>query len=177
MTTNSRSSSLFDCLLSPRLYGVLVGLMSLWAMLASISASVYLLMKYDDASELPESLKPYYQYATVYVVAVLIGIIIVVVYLFGIYKANEHCMMPFLVLLVADFLGYIASEVLLRAHKDKQPEQNQRWKKNLFDTAIFLCIFATVTYLYRIFKRKRHLKEHRLGGYQSISDSAENIAM
>ncbi|XP_058461549.1 uncharacterized protein LOC131436701 [Malaya genurostris] len=175
MPTTRESCSFLDCLLSPRLYGVIVGLMSLWAMVASISASLYLLIKYDDGKDVPDSLKLYYRYATADVAVVLIGIVIIVVYLFGIYKANELCMMPFLVLLVVDFLGYTASETMLWA--TETGTQHQRLKKNLFDFVIFISVFAIVTYLYRIFKRKRHLKEYRLGGYQNISDSAENIAL
>lgn len=50
-----RSCSLLGCLFNPRLYGVLVGVLSLWAMIAAISASVYLLAKYDDIKDVPDS--------------------------------------------------------------------------------------------------------------------------
>lgn len=55
MTTPKRECSLLGCLLSPRLYGVIVGLLSLWAMLASLSASIYMMVKYDDIKDVPDS--------------------------------------------------------------------------------------------------------------------------
>ncbi|XP_055536199.1 uncharacterized protein LOC129724934 [Wyeomyia smithii] len=170
--------SLLDCLLSPRLYGVLVGLMSLWAMFASISASFYLLMKYDDIRKVPDSLQTYYHYALVDVIIVQIGIAIVGFYLFGIYKADERYLIPFLALLVVDFLAYIVSEALIYAdYRGKRNLFQLRWKKNAFDTAVFICVLTIVVTLYRSFKRERHHKDSRLGGYQSIPDTAENFAM
>lgn len=55
MTTLKRECSLLGCLLSPRLYGVIVGLVSLWAMIASLSASIYLMVKYGDIKDVPDS--------------------------------------------------------------------------------------------------------------------------
>ncbi|XP_053690276.1 uncharacterized protein LOC128738857 [Sabethes cyaneus] len=178
MSGKSDGCSLLSCLLSPRLYGVLVGVMSLWAMLASLSASVYLLMKYDDARKVPDSLQTYYNYAIVDVVIVLIGIVIVGIYLFGIYKANERYLIPFIALLVVDFLAYIVSEVIIQLdYHGHQKLYRLRWKKNLFDTAVFICVLTIVLILYRSLKRKRHLKAHRLGGYQSIPDTAEESTL
>ncbi|KAL1377349.1 hypothetical protein pipiens_001544 [Culex pipiens pipiens] len=169
-----RSCSLLGCLFNPRLYGVIVGVLSLWAMIAAISASVYLLAKYDDIKDVPDSLKAYYRYATLDVILILISLIVVGIYLLGIYKANEHYLTPFIVLLVLDFLGYIASEVLARNSGHGGPD---RWKKNLLEIFVFSCIFSIVSHLYRVFGRQRQLQEQRLAGYRSISSSQEHIAM
>lgn len=52
-----RHDSVLDTLFNPRLYGVIVGTMSLVAMLASLTASIYLIIKYDDIRGVPESCK------------------------------------------------------------------------------------------------------------------------
>ncbi|XP_065079863.1 uncharacterized protein LOC135702737 [Ochlerotatus camptorhynchus] len=179
MTTPKRECSLLGCLLSPRLYGVIVGLLSLWAMLASLSASVYLMVKYDDIKDVPDSFKPYYRYAMLDTILILIGVAIVGLYIFGIFKVNEHYLMPFIVLLVLDFLGYIVSETMVRlyANIDGGTTGKDRWKQNLMEIVIFTCLFGLTTHLYRIFQHQRQLREQRFGGYRSISSSVENIGM
>ncbi|XP_055626600.1 uncharacterized protein LOC129768762 [Toxorhynchites rutilus septentrionalis] len=165
----SRNASVLDILFNPRLYGVIVGVMSLVAMLASLTASVYLIIKYDDIRGVPESLRTFFRYATLETVIGLIGLIVVVVYLIGICKANEHYLMPFLVLLVVDFSGYIVSETLGYL---KGTVEQDRWKENLLDCAIFVFSFTTVTSLYDAFKRER-----QPGCYRLISGDEENIPL
>lgn len=55
MPTPKRECSFLGCLLSPRLYGVIVGVVSLWAMMASLSASIYLMVKFNDIKDVPDS--------------------------------------------------------------------------------------------------------------------------
>ena len=55
MPSTKRECSFLGCLLSPRLYGVIVGVVSLWAMMASLSASIYLMVKFNDFKDVPDS--------------------------------------------------------------------------------------------------------------------------
>ncbi|XP_021696593.1 uncharacterized protein LOC110675571 [Aedes aegypti] len=178
MSTPKRECSFLGCLLSPRLYGVIVGVVSLWAMMASLSASIYLMVKFNDIKDVPDSLKAYYRYAMIDTMLILIGVTVVGLYLVGIYKVNEHYLMPFIVLLVLDFLGYIVSEAVVRfsAHSSSKLPKD-RWKQNLMEIVIFTCLFGLTTHIYRIFRHKRRLEEQRFGDYRSISSSAENIAL
>ncbi|XP_062549779.1 uncharacterized protein LOC134214419 [Armigeres subalbatus] len=178
MSTSERECSLLGCLLSPRLYGLIVGVVSLWAMVASLSASIYLMVKYDDIKDVPDSLRAYYRYATVDTILILIGVVIVGLFLVGIYKVNEHYLMPFIVLLVLDFLGYIVSETIARVRaRSSGSVPKDHWKKNLTEIVIFTCLFGLTTHLYRIFKHKRHLKEQSFGGYRIISGDTETIGL
>ncbi|XP_019525583.2 uncharacterized protein LOC109397721 [Aedes albopictus] len=177
MPSTKREYSFLGCLLSPRLYGVIVGVVSLWAMMASLSASIYLMVKFNDFKDVPDSLKAYYRYAMVDTILILIGVTVVGFYLVGLYKVNEHYLMPFIVLLVLDFLGYIVSETMLRMNAPNNALPKDRWKQNLMEMVIFTCLFGLTTHIYRIFKHKRLMEEQRFGGYRSISSSAENIGM
>ncbi|XP_055607484.1 uncharacterized protein LOC129755154 [Uranotaenia lowii] len=184
MVEGNRSSTVVSFLLSPRLYGFIVGILSLWAMLAAISASVYLLVKYDDIREVPESLKPYYSHATVDVVLISLSLVIVAIYMIGIFKANELYLMPFLALLVVDFSVYIVSESIARIKVDPESEIDEapngtegRWKKNLSEIVVFTLMFVTVVHLYQTFKYQRHLKGQSSAGYRSISENDETVGM
>lgn len=106
-------------------------------------------------------------------ILILIGVAIVGLYLYGIYKVcrplvlifdqsllnrflllfsgsetqqvNEHYLMPFIVLLVLDFLGYIVSEAMQRVYAkvDGGAIGKDRWKQNLMEIGSFALPFIS----------------------------------
>lgn len=101
-----------------------------------------------------------FRYATLETVVGFIGLVIVIVYLIGISQvcrkhmlapnrndqsimspqANEHYLMPFIVLLVVDFSGYIVSETLDHLKGTAKPD---RWEQNLFECGLLILLLLT----------------------------------
>uniref|UniRef100_A0A182P1Y8 MARVEL domain-containing protein n=1 Tax=Anopheles epiroticus TaxID=199890 RepID=A0A182P1Y8_9DIPT len=162
---------------SPRFHGVLVGLLMLVNAISSIMASVYLQVKFDDFQKVPDQLSLYYRYATIDIIFVAIVLLVVIAYFIGIMSVNEYYIIPFGILLLLDFMGYVATEMAITLNTE-QPEMVQgRTGGTLLEIVVFGYMFVTVFCLFRDLQQKRRMQEERLLGYRSLSSSAEHIEM
>uniref|UniRef100_A0A8W7P5Z7 Uncharacterized protein n=1 Tax=Anopheles coluzzii TaxID=1518534 RepID=A0A8W7P5Z7_ANOCL len=162
---------------SPRFHGVLVGLLVLVNAISSIMASAYLQVKFDDFRKVPDELSLYYRYATIDIIFVAIVLLVVIAYFIGIMSVNEYYIIPFGILLLLDFMGYVATEMATTLNTDKPELFQGRTAGTVFEIAVFGYMFVTVFCLFRDLQRNRHMQEERLRGYRSLSSSTEHIEM
>uniref|UniRef100_A0A182VF58 MARVEL domain-containing protein n=2 Tax=Anopheles merus TaxID=30066 RepID=A0A182VF58_ANOME len=162
---------------SPRFHGVLVGLLVLVNAISSIMASAYLQVKFDDFRKVPDELSLYYRYATIDIIFVAIVLLVVIAYFIGIMSVNEYYIIPFGILLLLDFMGYVATEMATTLNSDKPELFQGRAAGTVFEIAVFGYMFVTVFCLFRDLQRNRHMQEERLRGYRSLSSSTEHIEM
>uniref|UniRef100_A0A182K5X8 MARVEL domain-containing protein n=1 Tax=Anopheles christyi TaxID=43041 RepID=A0A182K5X8_9DIPT len=164
-------------LCSPRFHGVLVGLLVLVNAISSIMASAYLQVKFEDFRKVPDQLSLYYRYATIDIIFVAIVLLVVIAYFIGIMSVNEYYIIPFAILLLLDFMGYVATEMATTLNSD-HPEMFQgRTAGTVFEIVVFGYMFVTVFCLFRDLQRNRRMQEERLRGYRSLSSSTEHIEM
>ncbi|XP_035917298.1 uncharacterized protein LOC118514481 [Anopheles stephensi] len=162
---------------SPRFHGVLVGLLVLVNAISSIMASAYLQIKFEDFQKVPDQLSLYYRYATIDMIFVAIVLLVVIAYFIGIIKVNEYYIIPFGILLLLDFMGYIATEMATTLNSDKPEMFQGRTVGTVFEIVIFGYMFLTVFCLFRDLQLSRRMQEERLRGYRSLSSSTEHIEM
>uniref|UniRef100_A0A182JKE0 MARVEL domain-containing protein n=1 Tax=Anopheles atroparvus TaxID=41427 RepID=A0A182JKE0_ANOAO len=164
-------------LCSPRFHGVLVGLLALVNAISSITASVYLRLKFEDFQKVPENLSLYYRYATIDIIFVVIVLLVVGTYFIGIFKINEYYIIPFAMLLLLDFMGNVATELATTMSSDTPELFRGKTMATLSDIALYGYMFLTVFFLFRSLQRDRRMQEERLLGYRSLSSSSEHIMM
>ncbi|KFB40277.1 AGAP007322-PA-like protein [Anopheles sinensis] len=162
---------------SPRFHGVLVGLMTLVNSISAITASVYLRLKFEDFQKVPENLSLYYRYATIDIIFVVIVLLVVSAYFIGIFTVNEYYTIPFIILLLLDFMGYVATQLATTMSSDTPELFRGKTMGTLSDIALYGYMFLTVFFLFRSLQRDRRMQEERLLGYRSLSSSSEQIMM
>ncbi|XP_053676692.1 uncharacterized protein LOC128726874 [Anopheles nili] len=162
---------------SPRFHGIVVGLLALANATCSIMASTYLRIKFEDFQKVPDNLSLYYRYATIDIIFVVIIVLVVIAYFIGIAKVNEYYIIPFGILLLLDFMGFVATEMATTLNSNTPELFQGRTPGTLLEMGVFGYMFVVVFYLFRNLQRDRRMHEERLRGYRSLSSSAEHIAM
>uniref|UniRef100_A0A182MV54 MARVEL domain-containing protein n=1 Tax=Anopheles culicifacies TaxID=139723 RepID=A0A182MV54_9DIPT len=162
---------------SPRFHGVLVGLLVLVNAVSSILASAYLQVKFEDFQKVPEQLALYYRYATIDIIFVMIVLLVVIAYFIGILRVNEYYIIPFGILLLLDFMGYVGTEVATTMTSDRPEMFKGRTTGTVFEIVVFVYMVLTVFCLFRDLRQTRRMQEERLRGYRSLSSSTEHIEM
>ncbi|XP_049297865.1 uncharacterized protein LOC125771365 [Anopheles funestus] len=162
---------------SPRFHGVLVGLLVLMNAISSIVASAYLQVKFEDFQKVPEQLSLYYRYVTIDIIFVAIVLLVVITYFIGIVRVNEYYIIPFGILLLLDFMGYVGTEVATTLSSDRPEMFQGRTPGTVFEIVIFGYMLLTVFCLFRDLQQSRRMQEERLRGYRSLSSSSEHIEM
>ncbi|XP_050075724.1 uncharacterized protein LOC126563142 [Anopheles maculipalpis] len=162
---------------SPRFHGVVVGLLVLVNAISSIMASAYLQIKFEDFRKVPDQLSLYYRYATIDMIFVAIVLLVVIAYFIGIIRVNEYYIIPFGILLLLDFMGYVATEMATTLNSDKPEMFQGRTVGTVFEIVVFGYMFLTVFCLFRDLQLSRRMQEERLRGYRSLSSSTEHMEM
>ncbi|XP_055626604.1 uncharacterized protein LOC129768764 [Toxorhynchites rutilus septentrionalis] len=155
------------CCLDIKFHGYFIGALAGLLELISLAISCYALLCYSDSSdsELPVDLQDLVSSSIVDYAGDAFILIAVTLLIYGIYKENRYCLIPFMVTICFDWSSYLAHNI----------DRSMPYHVWLLITAFFLYVFVTMLSLFILFGMKIETPKSTQAKYFSSKFSGVDV--